>query len=112
MLDAWLDAQRQATRMIAHHEPPGAERIFEFSLASPDLPAELAQLVFHSLRAGFCSLAIARALTTEAQVAPWLAHALTERLVTSAREHLRLLASMPGGHCGRLLAIRRIVEVH
>jgi hypothetical protein len=99
VLDAWLDAQRQVAGLITHDAPPDAERIaeriFEFSLASPAIPAELAQLVFHSLRAGFCSLAIARAIGVEAQVEPWLAHALTERLVASAREHLRLLASMP-----------------
>lgn len=96
VLDAWLDAQQQASALIAIQEPVDTERIFEFSLASPEIPAELAQLMFHSLRAGFCTLAIVRVIATEEQVEPWLARALTERLVASAKEHLRLLASLPG----------------
>ncbi len=96
VLDAWFDAQRQVAGLIASHAPTDAERIFEFSLASPQIPAELAQLVFHSLRAGYCSLAIVRVTAAEMPIEPWLARALTERLVASAKEHLRLLASMPG----------------
>jgi hypothetical protein len=96
VLDAWLDAQRQAVSQIASHEPVDVERVFTFSLASPEIPAEIADLVFHSLRAGFCSMAIVHANIIGTQIEPWLARALIERLVTSAREHLRLLASIPG----------------
>lgn len=96
VLDAWLDAQRQVACLIASVPPTEAERVFAFSLASADIPAELGELVFHSLRASFCSMAIVQASSTEQKVAPWLARALVERLVASAREHLRLLASIPG----------------
>jgi hypothetical protein len=96
ILDAWLDAQRQATRLVASHLPEESERVFELSLANPQIPAELAELIFHSLRAGFCSLAIVRLIASGSPVEPWLARALTIRLVASAKQHLRLLASLPG----------------
>jgi hypothetical protein len=96
VLDAWLDAQQQMASLIASHEPVDAERVFAFSLTSPDIPAEVAELVFHSLRAGFCSMAVLQASIVGAPIERWLAHALIERLVTSAKEHLRLLASLPG----------------
>lgn len=96
VLDAWLDAQQQVASLIASHAPVDAERVFAFSLASPEIPAEVAEIVFHSLRAGFCSMAILQASIVGASLDRWLAHALIERLVTSARAHLRLLASLPG----------------
>lgn len=61
VLEAWLDAQQQVASMIASHDPVDAERVFAFSLTSPEFPAEVAELVFHSLRAGFCSMAILQA---------------------------------------------------
>jgi hypothetical protein len=96
VLDAWFSAQRQASALLANEEITDLDRIFDFSLASPEVPAELARVVFHGLRGGFCSLAIASVAATDATIEPWLARALTERLVTSAKEHLRLLASIPG----------------
>lgn len=96
VLDAWLDAQQQVASLIASHDPVGGECVFAFSLASPEIPAEVAELVFHSLRAGFCSMAILQASIGGTSIDRWLAHALIERLLTSAKEHLRLLASLPG----------------
>lgn len=96
VLDAWFDAQRQAAAIIAKDPSIEPDRAPAFSLASPELPAELAELLFHSLRATFCCLAIVHAVATERGVEPWLALALVGRLVSSARQHLRLLASIPG----------------
>lgn len=96
VLDAWLDAQRQVVSLIVHVQLPEPEQIFAFSLASPDIPTEVAELIFHSLRASYCSLAVAQVMATDQRIEPWLARGLVERLVESARKHLRLLASFPG----------------
>jgi hypothetical protein len=96
ILDAWLDAQRQAVALLPPDEPLDARRIFEFSLASPEIPADVAELTYHSLKAGLCSFAIAHVIAAGDAIEPWLAKALTDRLVASARQHLRLLASLPG----------------
>lgn len=96
LMDAWMDAQRQVSAMIVDQISTDAREALEFYLLSPELPAEIARCVYHSIRAGFCSIAIARAVMTGASVEPWLARALIERLVSSVREHLRMLASLPG----------------
>jgi hypothetical protein len=96
MLDAWLSAQRQG---IAHHAAEmstWAGRRRDLDLGSPDLPAELAECLFHALRATVCIIAIARAVIGEQRLEPWLSRALTERLLDSAKQHLRMLASLPG----------------
>jgi hypothetical protein len=94
IMDAWLDAQRQAAALYAGRIEDDSGQLH--SLASAEIPAELAQSVFHSRRAVLCCIAIARAIYVAEPVEPWLAHGLIERLVTSAKEHLRLLASLPG----------------
>jgi hypothetical protein len=43
-----------------------------------------------------CIVAIARAVIDELRVEPWLARAVTERFLESLKQHLRLLASLPG----------------
>ena len=112
-LDAWLGAQRQAAAiLLTHPANPSdeAERVFSFSLASPEIPAEFAELVFHSLRATFCSVAIVQAISAERAIDSWLVGALVARLVSSAKEHLRLLASLPGVHVDEAIvpAARRL----
>ncbi|MBX3155003.1 MAG: hypothetical protein KF773_03310 [Deltaproteobacteria bacterium] len=96
VIDAWLDAQLQVVALIAHEPPIESERIFAFSLASADIPTDAAEIIFNGLRASFCVLAIAQAMSTEQKVEPWLARALVECLVVSATTHLRMLASIPG----------------
>jgi hypothetical protein len=95
-LDAWASAQQQAIALAGAPGPEVDHQIFELSLSNPDLPPEVANAIFHSLRAGFCMTAMAHAIAEEQAVEPWLSRALTERLVESIREHLRLLASLPG----------------
>ena len=96
MLDAWLSAQRQGIARYATEMSTWAERRRDLDLASPDVPAELAECMFHALRATVCIIAIAHAVIGEQRVEPWLARALTERFLESARQHLRMLASLPG----------------
>lgn len=97
VIDAWLDAQRQAAfiaKQSASSSVPQRDVTFNFSLVSPALPAEFAELLFHAIRASFCMLAIACVhLGDNRPVEPWWARAVVDRLVFSAREHLRLLAS-------------------
>ena len=95
LVDAWIDAQRQAIAVIARQADLGSNSV-EFSLTDPELPAERAQGTFHGLRASICIIALARAMAADGSVETWLADALTGRLVESARQHLRLLASLPG----------------
>jgi hypothetical protein len=94
VLDAWFAAQQQALAIIASPTETGSNS-FEFSVTNPEIPAELAQCVFHSLRAGICIVALAYAIVADGEVEAWLADALTARLVESVRQHLRLLASFP-----------------
>jgi hypothetical protein len=96
MLDAWLSAQRQGIARYAAETSTWAGRRPGFDLASPDHPAELAECLFHALRATVCILAIARTVFDEQRVEPWLARALTERFLESVKQHLRMLASIPG----------------
>ena len=96
MLDAWLSAQRQGIARYAAEMSTWAGRRRDLDLASPDLPAELAECLFHAFRATVCILAIARAVIGEQHLEPWLARALTERFLESAKQHLRMLASIPG----------------
>ena len=98
ILDAWLRAQHDLA--ISAPKAPIAEALaltdkaHEY-LVNPEIPVEYAQAHAGRLRAEFCLLAIASALTQNVKVAPWLAHALVERLIAGARAHLRLLASLP-----------------
>lgn len=96
MLDAWLSAQRQGIARYTAEMSTRTGRRRDPDLASPELPAEVAECLFHALRATVCILAIARAVIGEQRVEPWLARALTERFLESARQHLRMLASIPG----------------
>jgi len=96
MLDAWLSAQRQGIARYEAEVSTWAGRRRDLDLASPDLPAEIAECLFHALRATVCIIAIARAVIGEQRVEPWLARALTERFLDSAKQHLRMLASIPG----------------
>jgi hypothetical protein len=96
MLDAWLSAQRQAIARYAPEMIPWAGRRRDLDLASPDLAAEIAEGRFHALRATVCIIAISCAVIREQRVEPWLARALTERFLESAKQHLRMLASLPG----------------
>jgi hypothetical protein len=96
MLDAWLSAQRQGIARYAAETSTWAGRRPGFDLASPDHPAELAECLFHALRATVCILAIARTVIDEQRVEPWLSRALTERFLESVKQHLRMLASIPG----------------
>jgi hypothetical protein len=96
ILDAWLDAQRQLTAQMTGVPPTNLEEILSFSLADPTVPAELAEVVSHSLRASFCIMALAQALSTDEPIAETLALALVDRIVEGAKQHLRLLASLPG----------------
>ena len=68
----------------------------EAPFAGADLPVEIEKLIFHGLRANFCGLAIEQAFSIGRAIPVWLAGALADRLVVSARQHLRLLASLPG----------------
>ena len=96
MLDAWLGAQRQGNPRYAAEMSTWAGRRRDLDLASPDLPAELAECLFHALRATISIIAISCAVIGEQRLEPWLARALTERFLESARQHLRMLASLPG----------------
>jgi hypothetical protein len=96
MLDAWLSAQRQGIARYAAEMSTWAGRPRELDLASPDLPAELAECLFHALRATVSIIAISCAVMGEQRVEPWLARALTERFLESVKQHLRMLASLPG----------------
>jgi len=93
ILDAWLDAQRQAAQVMWSR---GATRVSEAPFAGTDLPIEIEKLIFHGLRANFCGLAIEQVFSAGRLIPVWLAGALADRLVVSARQHLRLLASLPG----------------
>lgn len=95
MLDAWLDAQRQGFTRYAAEVGTSTERRREIDLASAELPPELAESLFHALRATVCIIAIVRAVVGEQRVEPWLARALTKRFIESAKKHLRMLASLP-----------------
>jgi hypothetical protein len=97
LLDAWLDAQRQLGTLLAQAKaqreiPPASKPL---SLYDPDVPVEFLRAAFHNLRGGLCGLAILYAIMEGQPVEPWLAEALTKRLIESAFEHLRLLASIP-----------------
>jgi len=96
MLDTWLSAQPQEIARYATEMSTWAGRRRDLDLASPDLPAELAVGLFHALRATVCIIAIARTVIGEQRVEPWLARALTERFLESAKQHLRMLASLSG----------------
>lgn len=96
MLDAWLSAQRQGIARFAAEMSTLAGRHRDLDLASPEIPAELAECLFHALRATVCIVAIARAVISEQRVEPWLARALTDRFLESTKQHLRMLASFPG----------------
>lgn len=93
ILEAWLDAQRQATQLMWSRDAP---RVSEAPFAGTDLPIEIEKLIFHGLRANFCGLAIEQVFSAGRQIPVWLAGALADRLVVSARQHLRLLDSLPG----------------
>jgi hypothetical protein len=58
MLDAWLSAQRQGIARYAAEMSTWAGRRRDLDLASPDLPAELAECLFHALRATMSIIAI------------------------------------------------------
>ncbi len=96
MLDAWLSAQRQGIARYTAEMSTWAGRRRDLDLASPDLPAELAECLFHALRATVSIIAISCAVIGDQRVEPWLARALTERFLESAKQHLRMLASLPG----------------
>ncbi len=96
MLDAWLSAQRQGIARYAAEMSTWTDRWRALDLASADLPAELAEGLFHALRTTVCSIAISCAVIGEQRIEPWLARAVTERFIDSAQHHLRVLASIPG----------------
>ncbi|HEX4420316.1 MAG TPA: hypothetical protein VH165_20510 [Kofleriaceae bacterium] len=96
MLDAWLSAQRQGIARYATEIGTWSGRPHDLDPASPELPAELAECLFHALRATVCITAIMRAVIGDQRVEPWLARALVERFLDSAARHLRMLASIPG----------------
>jgi len=93
ILEAWLDAQRQAAQLMWSSD---ATRVSVAPFAGTDPPVEIENLIFHGLRANFCGLAIEQVFSAGRLIPVWLAGALANRLVVSAREHLRLLASLPG----------------
>lgn len=93
ILEAWLDSQRQAASLMWSRD---ATRVSEAPSAGTDLPIEIEKLIFHGLRANFCGLAIEQVFSAGRLIPVWLAVALADRLVVSARQHLRLLASLPG----------------
>lgn len=104
LIDAWLDAQRQVLPLSdAQHQastsiPPEVnqdDNHGNLSITGADIPADIALLIYHGIRANLCSLAITR-MAIEDTSEPWLAKALTDRLIESARQHLRFLASIPG----------------
>jgi hypothetical protein len=95
MLDAWLDAQRQAFAYFVAEGGTVPERRHDVDLASPEIPPEIAEYLFHIRRAIVCLMAIVRSAVGEQAMAPWLAHAVTERFIESAKQQLRMLASLP-----------------
>lgn len=104
LLDAYFDAARQLINQINSEIKlnPSTDLAAESplvampSLAGPEIPAELAEILYHSRKAEICSFAIAHVMITDQAIEPWLAKALIDRLLASTRQHLRLLASMPG----------------
>lgn len=93
LIDAWVDARRQVARLERDSGVtygPGALP------ANPDLPVELERLIDQGLRAIGCHLALELARSEDRPVPAWLADALAHRLAAGARQHLRLLASLPG----------------
>ena len=88
MLDAWLSAQRQGIARYAAEMSTWAGPRRDFDLASPDLPAEVAECLFHALRATVSIIAISCAVIGEQRVEPWLARALTERFLESTKHVL------------------------
>lgn len=101
LIDAWLDAQRQMLTLTQCQASTGFAEVNEadnhgdLTITNADIPADIALLIYHGIRANLCSLAITR-IAIEDMAEPWLAKALTDRLIESARQHLRFLASIPG----------------
>jgi hypothetical protein len=97
LLDAYFDAMRQVAKLVPLPDlATGSPLVAVPSLASPEIPAEVAELSCHGFKAGICSFAIAHVTAAGKAVEPWLARALIDRLVASTRQHLRLVASLPG----------------
>jgi len=104
LIDAWLDAQRQALAGFEAHQasvsvPPEVAQddshSVNLSLTNADFPADVAVLIYHGIRANLCSFAITY-IAIKGASEPWIAKALTDRIVESVRQHLRFLASIPG----------------
>jgi len=93
ILESWLDAQRQAAQLMWGKD---ATHVSEATLTDIDLPIEIEKLIFHGFRANFCGLAIEQVFSAGRLIEMWLAGALADRLMVSAQQHLRLLASLPG----------------
>jgi hypothetical protein len=100
LLEAWMETQRAALASIADEVAIEAavalDAVGPSVLTSPDVPPEVAEAFGGALRAGLCTLAIARAIEQRVNVEPWLAHALVARFIAGVRAHLRLLAALPG----------------
>ncbi len=100
LLDAYLQTQRRVMASVSAEDVEEAMRDLEAVgpgfLTSPEVAPEIADSLAGGLKAGLCLFAIARALSEETRIEPWLARALVDRLVAGVRSHLRLLAAFPG----------------
>jgi hypothetical protein len=74
-------------------------------LASPAMPAELAQLFLGAMRLNPIMLAVAQALEAGAKLEPWLAHALLQRWIRSIQDAEHLFALLGGGPHPTLISL-------
>jgi hypothetical protein len=81
---------------------PGAledERDFRDVIYDLTIPSPVRECLRAALRGDVATLGVAAAMEMNVRVAPWLAHALVERIVRGTYERTRLLASVPGILC-------------
>lgn len=100
LLTAWLETQRAALvalpEEVANEAASALDAMGPRLLTSPEVPPEVAAALEGGLRAGLCTLAIARAIEQGGGVEPWLARGLVDRFLAGVRAHLRLLAAFSG----------------
>jgi len=95
ILDEYHRLALAAAVVGVHVELPSFDEDDPLSFqTNPDIPPEIASAVFGNMVATVLLLAIVDAHDKGTRLEPWLARALTERLVDGLRKYVRLLASV------------------